>query len=276
LYSTANSQRLELFAVNASKKLGRFDLSKIIVKSLRAHKIFLIPGDIVVVSSKFAAMAEGRYLKLNGVEPRSQALKLSRLYAIDPRLSQVILDESESILGGIPGYALAIANGILAPNGGIDRSNVPKGHVIMYPKNPQRTAERIRNDLLKQLNVGYSKSKVKDLGVVLSDSRITPVRRGTVGVAIAAAGFSPVLDFRGKTDLFGNELKVTFRAAADQLASAAQLLMGEASESIPIVVVRGARFLFSRNAKISSKLGMTISQNRCLYIQGLRHPFNPE
>ncbi len=177
--------------------------------------------------------------------------------------------ESETILGGIEGFALAVSKGILAPNAGIDRSNVPIGYAILYPSDPQKTADRLRDSLLRTISERNQPDNAPSLGIVLSDSRITPTRLGTIGIAIAAAGFSPVQDFRGQTDLFGNRLRVTLRAVADELASAAQLVMGEAAESVPVVIVRGCKVSFGS----SKNLSMLIPYDQCLYIQGLMNRF---
>ena len=178
-----------------------------------------------------------------------------------------MLRESEEVLGGIPGFALAISKGILAPNAGIDRSNVPHGYAILYPQNPKRTVDQLRAYLERN-----SKTDIQGplrLGVLLSDSRITPTRMGTIGIAIAASGFKPVIDFRGKKDLFGNELKVTLKAVADQLSSAAQLVMGEARESTPVVIIRG----YNADMDEEGSPSMTIDHEKCLYIQGLKNRF---
>ncbi len=258
---------LIVIPIESEKKFGRFDLPKAVWHLIHSKDIDLKDKDIVIVSSKYAAMAEGRYVRIDDVSPTPKAVRLSARYKIDPRFAQLIVAESEEVLGGIPGFALAVSKGILAPNAGIDRSNVPKGYAILYPKNPQKTADQLRAKLLK-LMILSGKQKNPRIGVVLSDSRITPTRLGTIGIAIAASGFTPVVDFRGETDLFGNELKVTVRAVADQLASSAQLVMGEASESVPVALVRGWKHGFDE-----SGMSMLIPREQCLYIQGLKNPF---
>ncbi|HKW05208.1 MAG TPA: coenzyme F420-0:L-glutamate ligase [Nitrososphaerales archaeon] len=263
--------KIFLVPIKSRKRFGKFDLGEVVSDEIKRNRVKLRGNDIVVVSSKFAAMSEGRFVDLSTINPSSEAHDLASKYNVDPTLAQLVKEESEVILGGIPGFILAVSKGILAPNAGIDRSNVPEGFAILYPTNPQETAEKLRVDLMKR-----NSSKlggISKLGVVLSDSRVTPTRLGTIGIAIAAAGFSPVLDFRGFKDLFGNTLKVTMKAEADELASAAQLVMGEASESVPIVLIRGYHAKFSgRNRDIGS---MVISPERCLYIQGLKNGMKP-
>jgi coenzyme F420-0:L-glutamate ligase/coenzyme F420-1:gamma-L-glutamate ligase len=259
--------RYSVIPIRISKKWGHFDLGKIVLRGIKLSGERLKDGDIVVVSSKFAAMAEGRYVNLNKISPSKEASDLSSKYDLDVALAELIVRESEDILGGIPGFALAVSKGILAPNAGIDRSNIPHGYAILYPEDPSWTAEQIRFFL--ENNSTTKTLRRPRLGVVLSDSRITPTRTGTIGIAIAASGFKPVVDFRGKKDLFGNELKVTLKAVADQLSSAAQLVMGEAKESTPVVIIRG----YAADMDEIGSLPMTIDHEKCLYIQGLKNGF---
>jgi coenzyme F420-0:L-glutamate ligase len=150
---------------------------------------------------------------------------------MDERLCELILRESDLILGGIPGFLLTSHEGLLTPNAGIDKSNVEHGMVALYPRRPESSARRIRDALRFDLGI--------DIGVVICDSRLMPSRRGTVGVALAAVGFRAIVDVRGKDDLFGNVLRVTSQALADDLSSSAQLLMGESDEATPMVLIRG-------------------------------------
>ena len=250
--------------IKSEKVFRRFELGRVVLQSIRNAGEELVDGDIVVVSSKFAAMAEGRYVNLKKITASPKAKSLAAKYELDPPLAELVTWESEAVLGGIPGFALALSKGILAPNAGIDRSNVPRGFAITYPKDPKDTAKKLRFYLLKHSSKAQ---KISRLGVILSDSRITPTRLGTTGIAIAASGFKPVIDFRGRKDLFGNKLKVTLKAVADQLSSGAQLVMGEAAESIPIVLIRGYKADFNE----SGSLSMTIPFEQCLYIQGLKN-----
>jgi coenzyme F420-0:L-glutamate ligase/coenzyme F420-1:gamma-L-glutamate ligase len=259
--------KIFILPIKARKRFGKFVLGKVVSDELKRNRVKLRGNDIIVVSSKFAAMSEGRFVNLSTINPSSKAYDLASKYKVDPTLAQLVNEESEVILGGIPGFILAVSKGILAPNAGIDRSNVPKGFAILYPTNPQETAEKLRADLLRRHSSRLG--GISKLGVVLSDSRVTPTRLGTIGIAIAAAGFRPVLDFRGFKDLFGNTLKVTMKAEADELASAAQLVMGEAYESVPIVIIRGYHAKFSGLSQDSGS--MVISPEKCLYVQGLKN-----
>jgi coenzyme F420-0:L-glutamate ligase/coenzyme F420-1:gamma-L-glutamate ligase len=258
------SNGFAVIPIKSQKMFQRFQLGQVVLQCIRNAFEELADGDIVVISSKFAAMAEGRYVNLKKIDASPKAKSLASKYELDPPLAELVTRESEAILGGITGFALALSKGILAPNAGIDRSNVPHGFAITYPKDPKDTAKRLRFFLLKHSSKAQ---KISRLGVILSDSRITPTRLGTIGIAISTSGFKPVIDFRGKNDLFGNKLKVTVKAIADQLSSAAQLVMGEAAESVPIVLIRGYKADFNE----SGSLSMTIPFEQCLYIQGLKN-----
>ena len=242
---------MELFGISVPAKRGRFEL----FGALQGFDYR--DGDILVVSSKFVAMSEGRVVKLDTVKPGTKALKLARKFKMDSRLAELVVQEADTIVGGIPGFVLAVRKGMMAPNAGIDKSNVPAGHVILYPKNPFATAEKLHRRFLE--------SGIR-VGVILSDSRLMPTRRGTTGIAIACAGFEPVEDDRGKKDLFGNTLRVTFRAVADSLATAGVAIMGEAAESTPAAVVRGFNVRWTER-RISWR-DMAISARRDIYLAG--------
>src|SRR5262249_36227592 len=126
---------------------------------------------------------------------------------------------------------------MIAPNAGIDKSNVPRGYVILYPKDPFASARMLRDAILKRLK--------RRVGVVIADSRLMPTRIGTTGVAIGCCGFLPVEDLRGKKDLFGKVLRVTQRAVADSIATVGVAVMGESDESTPVAIVRGAKVKWS-------------------------------
>lgn len=244
---------MEITAISVTTKLGRFDLFEAL------QGFGYRDGDVLIVSSKFVAMSEGRVVKLDSVTPGAKAKKLAKKFRLDPKLAELVVQESDLIVGGIPGFVLAIRRGMMAPNAGIDRSNVPAGHVILYPKNPFASAEKLRHRFLE--------SGIK-LGVVLADSRLMPTRRGTTGIAIGCAGFEPVEDDRGKKDLFGNTLRVTFRAVADSLATAGVAVMGESSESMPAAVVRG--FPVTQTERRLSWRDMAVSAKRDIYLRGTR------
>ena len=221
---------LSLWPVVVRPKSSPFDLVPLIEERLGNR---LRDGDVLVISSKFVAISEGRAVRLGSVKVGGKAKELAAKYGMDPRLCELVVRESDEIIGGIPGFVLTSKDGLLTPNAGIDKSNVTHGTVVLYPRKPEVSAWRIREAL--RFSKGVS------IGVVICDSGLSPTRRGTTGVAVASSGVEAVLDMRGKADLFGNVLKVTAQGVADDLSSAAEILMGESDEATPIVLVRGLR-----------------------------------
>jgi len=217
-------------------------------------------GDALVISSKFVAVSEGRVVKLSSVRAGEGARELALKYRMDARLCELVVRESDGILGGVPGFILANKNGLLTPNAGIDKSNVKHGAVVLYPRSPGASAWRIREAL--RFSRGVS------IGVVICDSRLSPTRRGTTGVAVASSGIEAILDMRGRADLFDNVLKVTSQGVADDLSSAAEILMGESDEATPIVLVRGLRKNLLKNTEYSG-WRFSIPMSECVYLRSL-------
>ena len=248
---------ISLRALTVRAADSKFDFIGLLQERLGGE---LRDGDVIVVSSKFLAISEGRVVNLRTVRPGTRARELSLAYGVDPRICELVVRESDGVLGGIPGFLLTLKEGLLAPNAGIDKSNIKHGEVVLYPRRPEESARRLRESLL--LAPGVS------VGVVVCDSRLSPTRRGTIGVAVAASGIEGILDLRGKKDLFGNVLKVTAQAIADDLSSAAELAMGESDEGAPIVLVRGLGKELLRRAEYPSRR-FSISTSNCVYLRSL-------
>jgi len=230
--------------------------SKFDLVALVRHRLgkVLKDGDVLVISSKFVAVSEGRVVKLSGVRVGEKARRLALEHRMDPRLCELVIRESDDILGGIPGFLLTIKDGLLTPNAGIDKSNVRHGAVVLYPRRPEESARSLREAL--QYSPGVT------VGVVICDSRLSPTRRGTTGVAIAASGIEAVLDMRGRKDLFGNVLRVTSQGVADDLSSASEVLMGESDEGTPLVLVRGlSRSLLKKAEYPSSRFAIPAEED---------------
>lgn len=248
---------LTLIPIRVSAKMSKFDIVALIEEKAGAR---LRDGDILVISSKFVAISEGRIVGLATVKAGARAKELATKYRMDPRLCELVLRESDRLVGGIAGFLLASKNGLLTPNAGIDKSNVKHGKVVLYPRRPEVSARMIREAL--KFSRGVS------VGVVICDSRLSVTRRGTTGVAVAASGIQAVQDVRGRTDLFGNKLKVTSQAVADDLSSAAEVLMGESDESTPIVLVRGLRRALRRDTEYDGAR-FSISMEEDVYLRSL-------
>ena len=214
------------------------DLASIIQTALRAASITLQDDDILVLAQKIVSKAEGRQVNLKTVTPSAAALELARQAEKDPRLCELILRESNQILRVRPGTVIVEHRlGFVCASAGIDHSNVTgeglagEEWVLLLPEDPDASAARLRQQL-------QAASQTR-LGVMIVDSHGRAWRLGTVGVAIGLSGLPGVVDERGWHDLFGYTLKITIVGAADELAAAASLVMGQAAEGTPIVHVRG-------------------------------------
>lgn len=216
-------------------------------------------GDVLVLAESMVATAEGRVVPLATVIPSQRAEELAKKYDMDPCTAEVVLRESDDVIGGIPHFLLCMTNGTLLPNAGVDGSNAPPGCLVPLPKNPDSSAVRIRQSVEKQCGV--------NVAVIIADSRTHAMRSGCSGVAIGCAGITAVIDDRGRSDLFGRRLEVTKRAVADNIASAAELVMGEADEGVPAAIVRGLGLPISDDA-----VGIeSIDADECLFMGLLKN-----
>lgn len=213
------------------------DLARLIVASLEAARLALQTGDILVVTSKLVAKAEGRFVDLRTVTPSERAQEVAAITRKDPRLVELILRESTGI-SRMRGEVLIVRHrlGFTLANAGIDHSNVGRDGedwVLLLPEDPDRSARDLREALGQLTGVRP--------GVVISDSHGRPFRIGTVGVAVGLAGIPAVWDMRGQTDLYGRVLRVTVTGLGDELAAAAGLIGGQGAEGLPVVLIRGMK-----------------------------------
>lgn len=238
------------------------NLAKALQKGLQDCGLSLQDGDILVVSESVVATAEGRVVDLDDVVPGSKARALALRYDKDPREMELILRESDLVVGGIPGVVLTMNQGSLFPNAGIDHSNAPPGHVVLFPSDPHKTAAEIAAGI----------APGKRIGVIIGDSRTHPLRLGCVGVALACHGLEPVEDARGQKDLYGRPLLITRKAVADNLVSAAQIVMGEGDESIPAAIIRGSPVKVRKDAACEIP---RIAPEECMYLGALSSGLRP-
>ena len=209
-------------------------LGEAIAEALPKNALTLLKGDIVVVTSKAVSKAEGRLIKLNDVKPTSKAERLAKRLNKDPRVAELILRESRRVLRVERGIIITrTKHGIICANSGIDQSNVPEGYAVLLPEDPDRSAEVIAKQIEKKTGVKPP--------VIITDTYGRPWRRGQVQFAIGVYGLNPILDYRGKPDTYGRALKVTEIAVADELASAAELVMGK-TKRCPVALVRGYEY----------------------------------
>ena len=214
----------------------RDDLAGLLISACERSTLIPADGDILVVAQKVVSKAQGRYVDLAGVVPSARAQQLAAEVNKDPRLVEVILRESRRVVRHRPGVLIVEHRlGFVLANAGVDRSNVdPQAGiepVLLLPNDPDGSAAT----LLERFAAHFKKT----LAVVITDSFGRAWRRGTVGVALGAAGLPALMDLRGRPDLFGHELRVTQTGFADEIAAAASLLMGQADEGMPAVLMRG-------------------------------------
>lgn len=225
------------FALPGIPLIAEGDSIADIIVDAAAREQPLQMGDVVVVSSKIVSKAEGRYVPLAQVSVSAEAQRLAQVTGKDPRIVQVILDESRSV--SRVAYGVLVTEhrlGFVSANAGVDQSNVEHSaeRVLLLPLDPDASAEAIR--MRVQARTGC------EVAVVISDTHGRPFRLGNVGVAIGVSGMQALVDLRGQQDLFGRELLITQQAYADLVASAAHLLCGEAAEGYPVVVLRGLTY----------------------------------
>jgi coenzyme F420-0:L-glutamate ligase/coenzyme F420-1:gamma-L-glutamate ligase len=214
------------------------DLAAFTVDALRLAALELRADDVLVFAQKVISKAEGRLIDLADVVPGDRALDLAQTVQKDPRLVELVLRESRHVVRAAQDVLIVEHRlGFIMANAGIDQSNVADpagGFALLLPEDPDASAARLRERLARLTGV--------EPGIVVSDSFGRPWRIGTVGVALGCAGIPATLDLRGQTDLFGRPLRVTVVGHADEIASAASLLMGQGREARPVVLVRGLEF----------------------------------
>lgn len=211
------------------------DLPALLLAALGRQQLALQPGDVIVLAQKIVSKAEGRLRKLSEVQPSPRAVELAQVTLKDPRLVQLVLDESNEVLR-VAANLLIVEHklGFVCANAGIDHSNLPgegEDSVLLLPEVPDASAARIRTAL--------EAASGARLGVLIIDSHGRAWREGTQGIAIGLSGLPGLVDLRGQPDLAGRPLRVTTLGAADELAAAASLAMGQAAEGCPAVHVRG-------------------------------------
>ncbi len=214
------------------------DLAGILAEALRRAGLALQDDDVLVVAQKIVSKAEGRYVDIDRITPSQAAVEIARKIGKDPRRVEVVLRESDEIVKLGPHVIITAHRlGFVMANAGVDESNIDHldggGRVLLLPRNPDGSAAALKGALDAMFGASVA--------VLINDSFGRPWRNGVVGVALGAAGLPALVSRVGTRDLFGRPLRVTEIAAADELASAASLLMGQAAEGLPAILVRGLR-----------------------------------
>ena len=235
------------------------DLIELILESLKAQDLQLEDNDVLALTSKVVSCSEGRMVKLSEVKPSEEAKRLAKEYSLKPEFAELILREAERVYGGVERAVLTLTNGVIVANAGIDNKNVPSDYAVLWPKDPPASVRGVRD--------GIKRRTGKEVAVMIIDSGLVPLRIGTTGLALAVAGFKPIRDNRGCKDLFGKQIMITRQAVADDLASAAHLLMGEATEKTPLVLIREAPVDFDDGVYGSSDMMMPLKE--CIFMNTL-------
>jgi coenzyme F420-0:L-glutamate ligase/coenzyme F420-1:gamma-L-glutamate ligase len=225
-------KRLELIGLeNIGEVKAGDSLGQLIVAACSRQGIELTDNDVLVVAQKIVSKAEGRTIKLKSVQPSERAQQLARQLDKEPELVEVILGESRSVIRS-GGRALIVEthHGLICANAGVDQSNVGLSQVTLLPEDPDRSAGEVRGEIHRRTG--------KKPAVIISDSFGRAWRLGTVDVAIGVAGMKPIKDERGTRDRYGYQLKAAVAAVADEIAAAAELVMGK-RDALPVVLVRG-------------------------------------
>jgi coenzyme F420-0:L-glutamate ligase/coenzyme F420-1:gamma-L-glutamate ligase len=233
------------------------NLAKLIVSTAKNNEVEIEDGDVVIVAQKVVSKAEDRVVQLDTVEPSKKALEIAEKTGKNPRLVELVLRESKRFLKASKEIIIVEdKREIVNINAGIDKSNVQGADsYALLPVDPDESARRLRSRLRKLTG--------RNVSVIISDTYSRAFRRGQVNFAIGLAGMSPFFDYRGTEDLFGYVMQVKFAAVADELASAAELVMGQGKEAMPIAIIKGLNRLTP--SEDSSSKDLVISQKEDLF-----------
>lgn len=245
---------MELFGIHTKLIKPEDNLLNTILEALNKQELKIEDGDVLAIASKVVATIQNQQKRLDSTRPSEKAKKLARKYDLEPNFVEIVLQEADKVYGGVPKALLTLKDHILTANAGVDHKNSPTGYVTLWPKTPFQKAEEIRQEIHERIG--------KHVGVLIVDSRVTPLRMGTTGLALAVAGFKPVRDCRVDKDLYGRAVSITRHALADDLASAAHLIMGETNEQVPVVLIRKASVKLTEAVKPSA---VVIPANDCLF-----------
>jgi coenzyme F420-0:L-glutamate ligase/coenzyme F420-1:gamma-L-glutamate ligase len=211
------------------------DVGKIIIKTAESEGLEIMDHDVFVVAETVVSKAEGNLINLDSINVSSKALEISEKTSKNPKVVQTIIDESVEIIKVGPNFIISeTKHGFICANAGIDESNVESGFLKPIPLNSDESATLIRTTI--------EAATGKEVAVILSDTQGRPFREGAVGVAIGISGMNPLWNRQGEKDLYDRELETTTIAVADELASAASIVMGQADEGLPVVIVRGVEY----------------------------------
>jgi coenzyme F420-0:L-glutamate ligase/coenzyme F420-1:gamma-L-glutamate ligase len=206
------------------------DIAYLILESIKSISLEILDNDVIVVAQKIVSKAEGRVVNLDSIEPSEEAERIAKEHGKDARLVELMLREGKIIAADNGVIITQTRHGFVCANAGIDASNVQGNNVTLLPLDADASARSIRDRIYTLTN--------KRVGVIITDTFGRPFREGQVNIAVGLAGINPIIDYRGKKDMYGKELRITQIAVADEIASAAELVMGK-SKGVPVALVRG-------------------------------------
>ncbi len=210
------------------------NISNLILKAIEEEKIQILEGDVFVIAHTIISKAEGRVIEESHVMVSERAQEIADKNNFDSIHVQIALDESKEVLRSERALIVLLKNGHICNFGGVDRSNAPENSFVLLPKDADESAKRIRESLCQ--------SSGKSLAVIISDTEGRPWRIGAINLAIGCAGINAFKYNEGREDLYGRTLQHSLVCQIDEIASAAELVMGQANESIPVVIVRGYEY----------------------------------
>jgi coenzyme F420-0:L-glutamate ligase / coenzyme F420-1:gamma-L-glutamate ligase len=228
--------KLEIIGIKSIPIIKKDDeVAELILESMEKEVLKVHDGDIFVIAETAIAKSEGNMIEISNITPSLKSSKIADKTGKDARLVEAIIQESNEIIKVGPDFIVSeTKHGFVCANAGIDESNVDKGLATPIPEDPDRSAADIRTKMVKKTG--------KEVGIIISDTQGRAFREGAIGVAIGISGMKPLWDRSGEHDLYGKELKTTSIAVADELASAASIVMGQADEGIPVVIIRGVEY----------------------------------
>ncbi len=251
---------MRIFAIKTPLIKPEDNLSDMLLHAIRKLGLKLENMDIIAVASKAVATTQGRTIRLEEVSPSKEARILAENHSLEPQFAELVLREAEKIYGGVEKAILTLKYGILTVNAGIDQKNCPSGQAVLWPCNPQQSAVALRSEIRRRTG--------KNVGILIVDSEVAPLRMGTRGIALAVSGFNSVRDCRSEKDLFQKPLSITRHAIADDLASAAHLLMGETNKRTPFVLIRDAPVTLTFEKASAER--MQIPFDQCVYASAFK------
>ena len=231
------------------------NVADLILKAMKVKGLEIETGDIFVIAETAISKSEGNVIKLHSVRPSKLAFELSEKTGKKPEIAEAIIQQSNEIIKVGPDFIISeTKHGFVCANAGIDESNVDEGFATPMPVDPDKSAEKVRAKL--------ENSSDTAIAVIISDTQGRAFREGAVGTAIGISGMEALWDRRGETDLYGRELETTKIAVADELASASSILMGQANEGIPVVIIRGVEY-FKTLKNNSSTIKSLLRPKKC-------------